>query len=49
MKLWITCDSFCMFPGHAVLSLPRFRGDISHYYCVNAGIYNALTYTETTA
>jgi hypothetical protein len=47
MKLWLVCNSFCMFPGHAVLSLPRYM-EGNHYYCVNADVYRILTYTAST-
>jgi hypothetical protein len=48
MNLWLVCSSVAMFPGHAVLSLPRWM-DGNHYYCVNAGIYRALTFTASTS
>lgn len=48
MKLYLVCNSFCMFPGHAVLSLPKYL-DGNHYYCVNAAAYRALTFTASTS
>lgn len=48
VSFWVVIPNFCVFPGHAVLSLPR-RNEDNHYCCVNAGIYRELTFTASTS